>query len=313
MKHLKYPSIINHYAVTKSRNTMRLIDELWYSTEKIHGTNAVIAVTKDSFKYGGRNVWADNPKSNEKLVADFITDDHPIVQTLRKLVDNTVRTVYAYGELYGAGIQQMEYDVNKAGTRDLRLFNVILHMKDDTFKLVPRSKLDELFESKYLTRVLEVKTLREFLTDELNEESEYGGTQEGLVYQPLNEYPIQKANDNFTIVGFVAVKHKHENFLETVKAPRSPKAQASEAEMKLSLEIENYITKNRVVNVLSHGDLELKVQNIGSIIKEVQRDVIKEFMLENELEANEAEVTQVVNKKARMIAVLIKELISELK
>lgn len=98
-----------------------------------------------------------------------------------------------------------------------------------------------------------------------------------------------------------------------MKAPRSPKAQASEAEMKLSLEIENYITKNRVVNVLSHGDLELKVQNIGSIIKEVQRDVIKEFMLENELEANEAEVTQVVNKKARMIAVLIKELISELK
>lgn len=52
---LKYPSLKNHYNILKSRKLMSVFDELFYATEKIHGSNMSIEITKDSIKYFSRN------------------------------------------------------------------------------------------------------------------------------------------------------------------------------------------------------------------------------------------------------------------
>lgn len=52
MNFLKYPSLTNHYVLGKSRRILYTYNDLWYSTEKIHGDNISIVVSKDTAEVG---------------------------------------------------------------------------------------------------------------------------------------------------------------------------------------------------------------------------------------------------------------------
>ena len=52
---LKYPSIENHFNITKSRKIMSQINNLFYATEKINGSNIQIKLDKQGFAYFSRN------------------------------------------------------------------------------------------------------------------------------------------------------------------------------------------------------------------------------------------------------------------
>ena len=52
---LKYPSIENHFNISKSGKIMSQLNKLFYATEKIHGSNMQIKLDKSGFTYFSRN------------------------------------------------------------------------------------------------------------------------------------------------------------------------------------------------------------------------------------------------------------------
>lgn len=52
MDFLKYPSLVNHYAIGKSNRLVNRFDNiLWYASEKIHGANASYALSATGEEY----------------------------------------------------------------------------------------------------------------------------------------------------------------------------------------------------------------------------------------------------------------------
>lgn len=108
---LKYPSLENHYNISKSRKLMSVFDEPFYATEKIHGSNMSIEITKDNVKYFSRNreVTLDDGGLGSGLASTSNLEF--IIHVGQSMLDK-VSKVIIYGELYGAGIQNMNYQEN---------------------------------------------------------------------------------------------------------------------------------------------------------------------------------------------------------
>lgn len=114
----------NHYNITSSRKLMAVINEKFYATEKIHGSNMSIEFTENSTRYFSRNrdVTLDDKALGSYLASTKNLKD---IESIAKSIlegsvnlsrkENDITKVIVFGELYGSGIQNMEYAENKAG------------------------------------------------------------------------------------------------------------------------------------------------------------------------------------------------------
>ena len=303
----KYPSLVNHYAIGKEKRIIERLDDLWYSTEKIHGANASIVVTRDMqwevAKRSGFIVPGDKqfnglkPAITEQMLSGIkaIFSRFPEYDRL-----------HVFGEYFGKGVQAMDYDIVAEGKQSFRIFYVLAHTQGDNdvaYTVFGMQELNWYFSPTDLVPGNKQEApLRELLLEEPAETSLLGGASEGNVYQPFNRYYF----DESAGTRFIAVKHKCKSFIEKKAAPKKVPSYGIE-ELNIREELGLYVTAQRLDNVLSHGDFELIPQNIGKIMLAVKEDAIAEYVKETERTLpDNIDFMKLINSYSRDIASLIK-------
>lgn len=273
---LKYPSLENHYNIASSRKLMAVLDEKFYATEKIHGSNMSIEFTENSTRYFSRNreVTLDDKALGSYLAS---TSNLPFVENIARRMLDKANKIIVYGELYGASIQNMQYQENLDNIRQFRVFDVFV-FEDNTAYSLSLKDLAFLFADLTVPRMTEIKTLREWLTTELPETSMLGGPIEGLVYKPLGGQTL--AFDNDAVCNYLGVKHKTEQFAE-IKSRKKEAPVLTADEIGFKDNIERYFTMQRLDNLISKGDIELSVRNLGTIIPAYLEDVKTDYIKDN--------------------------------
>lgn len=322
MVFIKYPSLTNsdtidldHYALVDPRVT-------WRATEKIHGMNVSIAVEYDGntrkVSWNSRNrtisgagssmVDAHDMRQFQGLI-DF-TEAHPAFTYMLmglgwQVAKTTPYTTIAFGELYGAGVQHMDYAENKNGTTSIRFYNVFVEYAgklvkvDDTLFRTYFKEYGYEYED-FLVPIIAQGTLEELLNmpDADIMKSRLGGDAEGVVYQPITGYEVKPHE-------FYGIKRKLPAFAER-KPVKKPQVRTTAEDLQIAQAVESRITVQRVHNILSHGDIQADRKNMGLLVKAVQADIMSEKEREQpNLDIDKA--TQYARKHTRSIVKTIKE------
>ena len=288
----KYPKLTNHYNLEKEHVFDNKMGELYYSDEKIDGSNTQMAFLiennkiKDT-KVGSRNHFIEaDDKNNIAKVYSFVDKVKEAIEfNIDKLPKDCV--VRVFGEIFGAKIQQTKYDVTKDGNVDYRIFDVFIELPNDDTYVLGQSDLHKLLinldkTTSYLKNIYlssDADTLQDKLEDSLLDKSHYGDILcEGEVYHPLDTFKYTYGTT------FPVVKRKHEEFMEVSRKPRKKKKKTSVASpelIELTDKVADYVTERRLDNILSHGDISLELKNIGLLIKEMNKDINEEYLKEN--------------------------------
>ena len=306
----KYPSLVNHYAIGRENRIVQRLDELWTATEKIHGANASYIIDKEGNESFAKRTSLIN--SDDKQFSQLPNCVSNSIKNSAKdiLEDANADYVIVYGEYFGSGIQKMDYDIVKSGEKTFKVFDVLIHKHGDLKDkfTVLSNGMFKYFSPYDLVPIVSIsKTLREYLNDEMDDDSLLGGYKEGLVYKPSEPYEIDETHR------YVGVKRKTEKYLEkekvSTKTPKS-KPNFSIVELNIQKELGKYITPNRLNNILSHGEFDLIPQNIGKIMLSFKEDVIKEFTDENEV-SPDVPLMKLIAGYSSDIAKIIKDKIGE--
>jgi Rnl2 family RNA ligase len=295
----KYPSLINHYAVDKVRFVEKYLNKLYYSTEKINGENSQIILNSDgSFQYGSRTMLFTEGSKEFTRLEDIVKNKkmQESILDIKKDYPESV-TINVYGEYYGPGVKKMQYTETE---KNYRVFDVFVYLKDSILVL-GKTDLEKYFSNEQLVPFFpEVKTLKEFINDELENKSLLGGPTEGKVYKPLNCFSLEVVKITDKETGevtekklFPVIKHKEDKFLEVVKKKKEVKELTKE-EQDLFNKLISYITEARLENLLSHGEKYSK-EKFGTLIKDFNQDIEKEFTFENP-EISWKDIPQIVRK-----------------
>lgn len=289
----KYPKLTNHYNIEKERVFDNWMEELYYSDEKIDGSNTQMAFLiennkiKDT-KVGSRNRFIEaDDKNNIAKVYSFVSKVKEAIEfNIDKLPKDCV--VRVFGEIFGAKIQQTKYDVTKDGNVDYHIFDVFVELPNDDTYVLGKSDLHNLLvdlvgTTNYLSNIYlssnNANTLQDNLKNSLLDKSHYGDILcEGEVYHPLNTFKYTYGTT------FPVVKRKHKEFMEVSRKHRKKKKKTNVASpelIELTDKVSDYVTERRLDNILSHGDISLEPKNIGLLIKEMTKDITEEYLQEN--------------------------------
>ena len=289
----KYPKLTNHYNIEKERVFDNWMSELYYSDEKIDGSNTQMAFLIENnkikdIKVGSRNHFIEaDDKNNIAKVYSFVDKVKEAIEFNINLLPKDC-VVRVFGEIFGAKIQQTKYDVTKDGNVDYRIFDVFVELPNDDTYVLGQSDLHKLLinldeTSNYLSNLFKSSddsdTLQNKLNHSLLDKSHYGDILcEGEVYHPLNTFKYTYGTT------LPVVKRKHEEFMEVSRKPRKKKKKSNVASpelIELTDKVSDYVTERRLDNILSHGDISLEPKNIGLLIKEMNKDINEEYLKEN--------------------------------
>lgn len=300
---LKYPSIENHFNISKSRKIMAWIDRLFYATEKIHGANMQIQLDDSGFAYFSRNRQLDNAdpfytrllnSSNTKTILEIAE---------KYFKNNNLDEMHIFGELYGADIQNMQYQENLDNIQQFRVFDVFI-TENGHMRTLSQSEFYDLFDE--TLRVPDVnitKPLNELIKSELDGNSRLGGETEGLVYKPVESQELDLQDGR--IVNYVAVKHKTERFAEIKSKPKVKTEMAIE-DIDFVNNISRYFTMPRLEGVIGKLAIEPSMQNLNQIIPAYLDDVKEDYIKTEEPKYfNE----KLLGKQANQVVKLVKELL----
>lgn len=312
MKFIKYPSLTNDYALGSQRHILAQIDQLFYASEKLDGSNvSIILDDEDNIalaKRSGILKGKDDEKQFKPFIDFFEQYKEPIITQLKQLlIDNDAVQIHLYGEMYGAGIQKSKYTISQQGLTDVKFFNAIIMTKNDEAIMLSRQYLQRYLD-KYLVPVKTIRPLRELIDIDIEKEnSDYANDYfEGYVYMPFNQ-AINLSKD-----ALPAIKHKTEKFQEVKKPRDRKKSNVSKSQLKLNLDVERYVTKQRIEHVLNNESIELKPQLISEIIHKTQADIEKEYVHENDTsQYDDTQIKQAIKATSRQIALTVKEMIKE--
>lgn len=165
----------------------------------------------------------------------------------------------------------------KLGIKEFRVFDVFV-FEDDRAYTLSAGELLYIFGQLAVPIIAKVRPLREWLTTELPETSMLGGPIEGLVYKPLDGQMLYF--DNGAVCNYLGVKHKTEQFAE-IKSRKKEAPAITGDEISFKDNIERYFTMQRLDNLLSKGDIELSVRNLGTIIPAYLEDVKTDYIKDN--------------------------------
>lgn len=283
--YLKYPSLTNHYAIKNSRLLSSYLfgenkEKEFYATEKIDGSNIQLSFSTetkeyDFFKRSG-NIEEDEKPFNS--IKNIITDDE-VNSIIDKFIESypnyTNSIVHIYGELFGSKIQKQDYDLSKENKRSIRFYDIIVSSLEDSETLeLGLLPLQSLIPNKFLPYFIDggnKKTLNNWVKEEPESVSHYGGVNEGYVFKLVDTHPFNLDTS------YIGIKYKTDAYLEVAKVPKTPRKQITIANPELVEDISRYATEQRVMNIVSHGEVELDFKNFGKLMSLMSEDIIKEY------------------------------------
>lgn len=282
MEFKKYHSLTNHYQIEKDRELSKFLydnelkNKQFYATEKIDGSNISIQidVKNAEYKLGKRTAFVEPDDKQFSNLFNLVNDDlvNTITYETLKLYPQT-KFIYVYGEIFGGKIQRAQYDISKQGKQAIVLYDIIIGVNPEIH--LGMNELMKIIPNQYQPHFVKQGTLKELIDAEVDENSFYGGINEGYVYKPVK-----------TEIGFTGVKHKTDIYNENKHVSKKPRQTINLTE--LDLDIDRYITENRLMNVVSHG-VELSYSNFGELMKEFSLDVYNEYIRDNKDKFNNAE------------------------
>lgn len=289
MKFIKYPSLTNHYAV----QTKRCIDlnKEYVATEKIHGSNISIIVDKDqNIDVAKRSDFLSEQERVQtpwKTLAEYAeTNRELILNWFDKACEYTkeyapVEQVSFYGELFGASTVKGagDYDITLSGERTIRFFDIHILLEDNRRLVLSQENIAKIVGEDKTAPVLREGVLRDLLLSATEQTSKFGKCiAEGQVYKPKEDYvltPDASGNINYPVV-----KHKYDEWLEKKQITVKKDMNYSANEIKLISAIKSRITKQRLLNIISHGEIEATEKNTGKFIKTMLADIKEEIIRE---------------------------------
>lgn len=300
---LKYPSIENYYNVFKNKYLNSFMDDVFYATEKIHGSNMQILVKPDSVEYYSRNQLVSvNDSLGSRL--DACENTHRMISLVQDYMKENpdVIEVYVFGELYGSGIQHMEYQENLDKVRNFRVFEIFVKT-DKVFRSFSLEELQNFVPEDILVPFVRIDTLKNLMNTPLSPESALGGEKEGLVYKPINSQIFELDKETGAIQNYVAVKHKTERFTEIKNNAKEKKQiELSTEQAKFNSEIDRYFTMARLESVMSKETFDVDLKNLSKIIPLYLADVREDY-----LKTGEPFFDKIFGKKASLVVQLVKE------
>lgn len=315
---IKYNSIENHYNQSFIDKISREVDGdmRWISQQKIHGTNFQVIITKDGVSFAKRTSALTLEESffgyQQVMKQDYLVNAFSSIQSL---ISGEVRL---FGELAGDGIQSN----TPYGEKDFYLFDVMVgdkmldpmdcidFAKAFCLKIAPIVKIGELQD--LLDISPEFETITPFLSQNYESEdntsriifTEAGkGNAEGFVIKPLTNTTLK--NGSRVIIKVKSASHTEKKFVKKVKVRKEVEGKDQDIIDTLA----QYITKSRILNVLSHGDVVLTDKTFGKVAGLTLKDILQEQSRENEGVnlMSEAFDPAFVNKT--LVGIIIKEVV----
>lgn len=265
---LKYPSLINSSKFAGGiwrKWGSEILNQDFYATEKLHGANFNVSYNGEEVKFGKRNGFLEveeNFFNHEALFTNY--DLQPLIDFYEK---NSFEAVTIFGEYYGAGVQDMGYEANVNNITDFKVFNVVGQVDKTNLTIIGYDEMISVFGVKNVVPFIEKGKIFELLDVlDMEAKSKLGGVSEGYVIQPYGERSYVLNGD------FYGVKHKTEAFSEV-----SPSKTAGIVKnTSVLFDLERYVTENRLNNLLSKGDLDLKSDRLA-IVEAYLDDVFAEY------------------------------------
>lgn len=283
--YLKYPSLTNHYAIKNSRLLSSYLfgenkEKEFYATEKIDGSNIQLSFSTETKEYDffKRSGIIEEDEKPFNSIKSIITDDE-VSNIIEKFIETypnyTNSVVHIYGELFGSKIQKHDYDLSKENKRSIRFYDIIVSSLEDLESLeLGLLPLQSLIPNKFLPYFIDggsKKTLNDWVKDEPDSVSHYGGVNEGYVFKMVDTHPFNLD------ASYIGIKYKTDAYLEVAKVPKTPRKQITIANPELVEDISRYATEQRVMNIVSHGEVELDFKNFGKLMSLMSEDIIKEY------------------------------------
>ena len=317
MQFIKYPSLTNHYVARKQRFIN--FEDDYVSTEKIHGSNiSVIVDNQNNIEIAKRTALLTEQERVQRpwnTLAQFATEQKELIiswaNKVRKLTEKhgEIKQIHFYGELYGASVQKMPYLETINNTRRIRFFDIHIIFEDKQRFALSQDNMTSILGLEYTVPVLRQGTLTELILNSEELQSKLGDCgAEGQVYKPKNNYFFSP--DDYNNIHYPVVKHKYDAWLETQKIKVKHEMNYTANELKLIEAIESRVTKQRLLNVLSHGDIQLDPKHTGVVIKEMLNDIKEEIMREEpDIDVSNGKL---LGKQGGKIAQLFKDYLSEI-
>ncbi|QPB08846.1 RnlB-like RNA ligase [Klebsiella phage Metamorpho] len=292
----KYSSLENHYNgkfIEKIRGAgfdMHTVE--WVAREKIHGTNFSVIITPTEIVPAKRTGPILDGESffGHEIIMKKYKDSFVKMQNMLNTMD--LVSVQIFGEFAGGGIQKgVDY-----GEKDFYVFDILANSGGETrywddyvvesfatglgLKLAPLLGRGSFADLSQLPNMLDVvvNEYNKLAATNLEEANKKvwpvivaeSNIAEGYVLKPV--YP--KFFNNGTRV---AIKCKNSKFSEKAKSdkPIKPKVELTENDKRVLEIFSEYVTWNRVSNVLSHiGSVTAK--DFGRVMGLTMKDIINE-------------------------------------
>ncbi|AHY25161.1 RNA ligase [Pectobacterium bacteriophage PM2] len=313
-----YSSLENHYNgkfIERVRSNGYDTSHQWVAREKIHGTNFSVILTKDSItpcKRSGPIQPAETFFGYDIIMAKYSESFKSIQEDLAK--SDQIASVQIFGEFAGDGIQKgVDY-----GKKDFYTFDVLVKYTDNRHSTFLDDVAMETFILRYKLKVAPllgrgtfedlIKTPNEFqiITHRYNSmykaDPHKANTREWELELPSDNicegYVLKTCFPTFLPNGSrVAIKCKNSKFSEKAKSDRliKPKAELSEIDTDVLQKFSEYVTENRVNNVISKiGTVTHK--DFGKVMGWTIQDIFVEAAREG-LELIHAENPDIVKKE----------------
>ena len=247
-------------------------------------------------------------------MAEFVEKEKSLILTWFDQINkyaskkDTVLQVNLYGELYGDQVQEaMPYFDTLNKTRKIRFFDIHVLLDNNTRLILSQNQLTDILGIDFVVPVLRTGKLKDLLLTIEELKSNFGECKaEGQVYKPKNEYILEQ--NKLGQVEYPVVKHKYDEWLETQNIVSNFDMNYAANEIQLTSTVASRITKQRLLNILSHGDLEATEQNTGKFVTAMVEDIKDEISREEPgLIIND----KVLNKHKKEMVLLYKEFLSE--
>lgn len=299
MKFHKYDSIINDY---KTVYTSRALpDGMWIATEKVHGSNLSILVTKDDVKVASRNSIIDSYSQFYRILNASSPD---VFEKARRIFLYLIKQrpsatqVTLFGELAGG-----RYGKLTSGTRIQKGvdyspnnffigFDIGIYYDNNMFVYMPKLAALQLFKDFgiFSVPVLATDTREEIMSFDPSIPTRVpalfdlpdidGNLMEGAVFSPdITHY--------FGTGERIIFKKVNEQFLEK-KSFKENKVQKKPDDISEELaaaieEVSLYINNNKLSHVLSHFS-DLKSSDFGMLLKSLNLEVMADYFDSTDIE-----------------------------
>ena len=328
MKNLfrKYPSIDNSYRI-KTINEIRKFgfdadDNTWIVLNKIHGANFSLWCNGKEIlpaKRSGFILGSEKFSGYKGIVEKYKLDTYDMWEYFKEKLNYDV-VLAIYGELFGGSYDHKDVTRNSQSTR---VQKGVFYTPDNEFYVY-----EIMVDGRYISHTELEEICKNF--GFIYAVPMFSGTfNECLEYNPVFEDPLHKEfnlpdiEDNksegyvmkpdipmfFPIGSRAILKNKNPDFSEKTRSKKKIRIEQPEHIKERIASISQYVNKNRLRNVLSHG-LNIGQKDFGVLMKEFTKDIVSDYEKDNgdihsDLENKKEE--KVINKAVnKLVSTLIR-------